>query len=556
MRCRPLLPVALALVAVCAAVLPAAAGAATPGVNISLIDGAGNPVVRGSGQNTAQAWRDVTASHARTLRTFVPWNGLDAAGRDRYAAFVAQARARHLAVELVVTGDAGSMAAPAAYAHALRGLAKRLKGRVAGYEIWNEPDGPQFWRGGPDPAAYAQLLAAAQRAVRAVDKHAAVVVGGLVANDYDFLAGLYRHGAKGRFDAVAVHTDTACNTTDPTAYYREPSGRIGRYAFTGYRELHKLMLAHGDAKPIWMSELGWSTSTAPCPVAGKAGGVTPAQQARFLTRAYGCLAADRYVTQGLWFDLHDFDSTLADPAGQFGLIDDSFARKPAFAAFARSGGARRTACGGALDAKRPTVAFSTPGDGTPYYDSVPVRVHAGDDRGVKDINLYLDGRYIPLRTEIHGKRATIATVLRRAGALGFGPHRLVARARDEARNWSTVRETIVRVGGGAYRTRIPTRLTVHLGRVTHRRMAVSGHVRFGGGVHGDGEVVMRFERYVKGAWKPKNLRQRTAHRPFRYSFHFSAGGRWRVRTSFRPAGPFQRVTLPPRVLRVHGRGQA
>ena len=58
----------------------------------------------------------------------------------------------------------------------------------------------------------------------------------MVANDYDFLQALYDNGAKGSFDAVGIHTDTACLTTDPREYYREPSGRIGRYSFTGYRE--------------------------------------------------------------------------------------------------------------------------------------------------------------------------------------------------------------------------------------------------------------------------------------------------------------------------------
>jgi len=53
---------------------------------------------------------------------------------------------------------------------------------------------------------------------------------------------------------VAVHTDTACLTTDPREYYREPSGRIGRYSFTGYREVRATMLAHGDDKPVWMTE--------------------------------------------------------------------------------------------------------------------------------------------------------------------------------------------------------------------------------------------------------------------------------------------------------------
>ena len=34
--------------------------------------------------------------------------------------------------------------------------------------------------------------------------------------------------------------------TSPDEYYREPNGRVGRYSFTGYRELHHLMTANGD----------------------------------------------------------------------------------------------------------------------------------------------------------------------------------------------------------------------------------------------------------------------------------------------------------------------
>ena len=83
-----------------------------------------------------------------------------------------------------------------------------------------------------------------------------MLVGGLVGNDFEFVEALYDNGAKGSFDGVGVHTDTACLTTDPREYYREPSGRIGRYSFTGYREVRATMLAHGDDKPIWMTELG------------------------------------------------------------------------------------------------------------------------------------------------------------------------------------------------------------------------------------------------------------------------------------------------------------
>jgi hypothetical protein len=40
-----------------------------------------------------------------------------------------------------------------------------------------------------------------------------------------FLEDAYRGGAQGHFDAMAVHTDTACLDRPPGYYYREPDGR-------------------------------------------------------------------------------------------------------------------------------------------------------------------------------------------------------------------------------------------------------------------------------------------------------------------------------------------
>jgi hypothetical protein len=253
---RRLLPVACALAL---GLLPASASAATPGVNVSNIDAAGDPYAKNPGD--AGGWNDVVASHARSVRAFVPWQ-MNSLELNKYAQFAAKARQRGMAVDLVVTGTAGSMASPSVFADNIGQLAARLRGQVAGYEVWNEPDDSIFWKDGPQPAAYAAMLKAAYKAVKDADPGAKVLVGGLVGNDYDFLGKLYANGAKGHFDAVAVHTDTACNTTDPDEYYREADGRIGRFSFTGYREVRQTMAAYGDVKPIWMTELGWSTTGA------------------------------------------------------------------------------------------------------------------------------------------------------------------------------------------------------------------------------------------------------------------------------------------------------
>ncbi len=208
----------------------------------------------------------------------------------------------------------------------------------------------------------------------------------MVGNNFRFLEQLYANGAGGFFDAAAVHTDTACLLAPPEHVYRETDGRIGRFAFTGYREVHQVMAAHGDgAKPIWMTELGWNTSsTEPnscrdgSQAGTKAAGVTEAAQARNLTKAYECMAADPYLTVAMWFSLQDVDD--AQTTGhRYGLIDDGGKAKPSLAAFRRFATdptPPSRSCGSAVDAQAPTVKLLSPREGQQYLDSLVVRANA------------------------------------------------------------------------------------------------------------------------------------------------------------------------------------
>ena len=57
-------------------------------------------------------------------------------------------------------------------------MTARCKGRVAAWEIWNEPDASESWHGTVGAAAYAPLLKAAYRAVKDADSAALVLAGG------------------------------------------------------------------------------------------------------------------------------------------------------------------------------------------------------------------------------------------------------------------------------------------------------------------------------------------------------------------------------------------
>lgn len=116
------------------------------------------------------------------------------------------------------------------------------------WEVWNEPDIPQFWTGGSDN--YARLLKVAAIVIKTVDPQARVVFGGLLyASDEGFLARVLqqyrddplRDRYNWFFDIMAVHS------------YDDPwrSGWLTKVA-QDTLSLYEL------SRPVWINETGIS----------------------------------------------------------------------------------------------------------------------------------------------------------------------------------------------------------------------------------------------------------------------------------------------------------
>jgi hypothetical protein len=343
---------------------------------------------------------------------------------------------------------------PRAYGAFVKRLAKRLGGRVSAWEIWNEEDEPSFWSTGPNPAQYTALLRAAYKAIKHVNKKATVLVGGLTGNNFEFLEALYKHGAKGSFDAVAVHTDDACHVESPYEYEYTGrfTGRISRWSFLGYRTVHAVMLAHHDRRPIWMTELGWSTFPGACDggkwAGQKPGGVSPEIQATYLRQAYHCLAQNSYVPVAIWYGLQDLGPGTGT-FGDFGLVDEATGPKPAFGAlgaYEREGDTLREPCG---DFHGPAISVARPLRGAHLEGATTVALSATDPFGVERITLETD-RHHHVRT--FTTRPAKSTFNVRwwwwdAGKLPAGRHVLKVIAVDERGNLSVHNVVIWRAGG-------------------------------------------------------------------------------------------------------------
>jgi hypothetical protein len=129
---------------------------------------------------------------------------------------------------------------------------------------------------------------------------------------------MYRAGAKGSFDVLALHPYST----------KSLSTWIG-----SIRQARRTQLANGDQRPIWLTEFGFNTSADPN---AWQRGVTEAQQGQLLTDSYRLLEGEPYVQVAFYYSLRNNWWSHDDPRSMeacFGLLRTDFSAKPAFAAF-------------------------------------------------------------------------------------------------------------------------------------------------------------------------------------------------------------------------------
>jgi hypothetical protein len=222
----------------------------------------------------------------------------------------------------------------AAFGRFVRALVDRYKNRIHSWEIWNEPDIPEFWTG--STKQYGVLLAEGSRAVRQADPTARVVLGG-IARRPEFLRELLRdEGVSRMIDVVNCHS-----------YFETwHDGTIeGLPTYLGL--IAGVIDDHGDGQELWMAEVGYSSYRP-----DGSGRIsdryqarhgfehTAAYQAEALLRTMSLIRSTDRVSLTTWYRINDL------PAGQevigdvnnhhLGIVDLEGRPKPAFEGFRRA----------------------------------------------------------------------------------------------------------------------------------------------------------------------------------------------------------------------------
>jgi hypothetical protein len=216
---------------------------------------------------------------------------------------------------------------------------------------WNEPNNPiflvpQFRRSGgkwvvQSASDYAKICTAIYNGVHAtLTSGERVACGGTAPRGNNnpsstrpsispiaFLRAVKKAGLK-TFDAWAHHPYYSGPADQPTTRPVTAKGAPATAVTLGNLNdlIHEVTVLYGN-KRIWITEYGYQTNPP-----DRIFGVTYAQQAAYLTQAFGIARRNPRIDMMLWFLLKDDPN----PNGwQSGLITARGARKPSFAAFQR-----------------------------------------------------------------------------------------------------------------------------------------------------------------------------------------------------------------------------
>ena len=245
---------------------------------------------------------------------------------------------------------------PADFANFLKLAAQRYKGKIAGFQIWNEPNLAIEAGKYVVAARYAELLKLGYTAVKSVDPTMVVISAPLTptgvnnptigVDDVTFLKRLYAYNGgelKGYYDVLGAHPGSNANPPETLAPGNPGPGpgwnTHPSFYFRRIEQLRQVMVDNGEAeKQIWLTEFGWASAAKAAPGFEYAEQNSEQEQADYIGRAFR-MGRDQYPWMGpmilfqLNFALPNVTEKADDERIAWGIIRRDGSKRPSYFAF-------------------------------------------------------------------------------------------------------------------------------------------------------------------------------------------------------------------------------
>lgn len=260
-------------------------------------------------EETPQALKALDELGLAWVRTEIPWAGVEPApGKhdwQRWDRVVASIEAHgYQTLGLLCYWTPGvqpySDASISAFGRYCETVARRYRGRVRVWEVWNEPNDKTFWTASPE--RYVDLLRAGYEGVKRGSPEALVLGASLSGADRHYLRRLLRAGAARWMDRLSLH---------PYSFGWSPESAL---LVQELRGMSAEMVSAGKSPWLWVTEFGNTRGEK--------------QQAQWLERAFILMRQSGVVEAGCWYCLN-----VPSTPG-FSLYRRDWSPKPAATTFA------------------------------------------------------------------------------------------------------------------------------------------------------------------------------------------------------------------------------
>ncbi len=201
------------------------------------------------------------------------------------------------------------------YLNYVRAMVRHYRQDIKYWEIWNEPN-IFFWQGPRE--MYGDMLIRSYKAIKEVDPDAQVLGLSTAGIDFAFIDKML--GLKTPFDILTIHP------------YRT---RLDDLEFISdlKRASDKVQLPDGRRRPVWLTEMGWSTFAPHHVHKQDFASTTLRAQAELIARSYLCAIVSGVEPRTFWYNFRNDGDDPVYFEHQMGIVYRDYRPKPAYIAF-------------------------------------------------------------------------------------------------------------------------------------------------------------------------------------------------------------------------------